>query len=72
MDGSGLFSLSASEQIEKFEEWVEVPVSITKLINIEKKSFAQVEKKPEPEKPKDEPKEEEKKEQGEPMDTGHC
>ena len=34
MDGSGLFSLSACEQIEKFEEWVEVPV----------------EKKPEPEK----------------------
>ena len=27
MDGSGLFSLSACEQIEKFEEWVEVPVS---------------------------------------------
>ena len=26
MDGSGLFSLSACEQIEKFEEWVEVPV----------------------------------------------
>ena len=29
MDGSGLFSLSACEQIEKFEEWVEVPVSFT-------------------------------------------
>merc|ERR1711937_1034297 len=37
MDGSGLFSLSACEQIEKFEEWVEVPV----------------EKKPEPEEKKE-------------------
>ena len=27
MDGSGFFLLSAAEQIEKFEEWVEVPVS---------------------------------------------
>merc|ERR1711990_816789 len=44
MDGSGLFSLSACEQIEKFEEWVEVPV----------------EKKPEPEKKEEEKKEAEK------------
>jgi len=26
MDGSGFFLLSAAEQIEKYEEWVEVPV----------------------------------------------
>jgi len=44
MDGSGLFSLSACEQIEKFEEWVEVPV----------------EKKPEPEKKEEDKKEAEK------------
>ena len=27
MDGSGFFLLSAAEQIEKYEEWIEVPVS---------------------------------------------
>ena len=69
MDGSGLFSLSACEQIEKFEEWVEVPVSsdLWKIIETQF-FFNQVEKKPEPEKA-DEPKAEDKKEQGEPMET---
>jgi len=54
MDGSGLFSLSACEQIEKFEEWVEVPV----------------EKKAEPEAAAAEKKEDKKAgDKGEPMET---
>jgi len=57
MDGSGFFLLSAAEQIERYEEWVEVPVEKPK---------------PEEKKDEKEPKNEEKKaknETQEPMDT---
>lgn len=43
MDGSGLFSLSACEQIEKFEEWVEVPVSkILQLLMVPRRRFPEI------------------------------
>jgi len=64
MDGSGLFSLSACEQIEKFEEWVEVPVE--KKPEPEKKEEA----KPDETKEKGEPMETDKNDsQNESMDT---
>merc|ERR1711990_1032355 len=63
MDGSGLFSLSACEQIEKFEEWVEVPVE--KKSEPEKKE----EKNSKDEKEKGEPMETDKNESQESMDT---
>lgn len=61
MDGSGFFLLSAAEQIEKYEEWVEVPVEKPK----------EEEKKEETAKPeeKGEPMDTDKSQETEKMDT---